>query len=76
MADLTMSLFNCMFNFTFMLNRYTDARCDSKLIAPSNHNLFCSHWPFGEFYCKVSNFIANVTVAASVFTLVAISSDR
>ncbi|XP_057370381.2 neuromedin-K receptor-like isoform X2 [Daphnia carinata] len=55
LADLTMSLFNCIFNFTFMLN---------------------SHWPFGGFYCTVNNFIANVTVAASVFTLVAISFDR
>uniref|UniRef100_A0A0P5S0U6 Class a rhodopsin g-protein coupled receptor gprllk n=1 Tax=Daphnia magna TaxID=35525 RepID=A0A0P5S0U6_9CRUS len=55
LADLTMSLFNCIFNFTFMLN---------------------SHWPFGGFYCSVNNFIANVTVAASVFTLVAISFDR
>lgn len=35
-----------------------------------------SHWPFGGFYCTVNNFIANVTVAASVFTLVAISFDR
>ena len=35
-----------------------------------------SHWPFGGFYCTVNNFVANVTVAASVFTLVAISFDR
>lgn len=34
------------------------------------------HWPFGEFYCKISNFIAPVSVAASVFTLKAISIDR
>ncbi|XP_060523858.1 tachykinin-like peptides receptor 86C [Cylas formicarius] len=34
------------------------------------------HWPFGSWYCTVSNFIANVTVAASVFTLTAISCDR
>ncbi|KAJ9579513.1 hypothetical protein L9F63_004832, partial [Diploptera punctata] len=35
-----------------------------------------SDWPFGAFYCTVNNFVANVTVAASVFTLVAISMDR
>ncbi|GFU44644.1 tachykinin-like peptides receptor 99D [Nephila pilipes] len=34
------------------------------------------HWPFGEAYCKISNFIAIVSVAASVFTLMAISIDR
>ncbi|EFX77115.1 hypothetical protein DAPPUDRAFT_54510 [Daphnia pulex] len=55
LADLTMSVFNCVFNFTFMLN---------------------NHWPFGGFYCTVNNFVANVSVAASVFTLVAISFDR
>ncbi|CAG0878539.1 unnamed protein product [Darwinula stevensoni] len=33
-------------------------------------------WPFGNVYCSISNFIANVTVAASVFTLTAISADR
>ncbi|GFQ90129.1 tachykinin-like peptides receptor 99D [Trichonephila clavata] len=33
-------------------------------------------WPFGDAYCKISNFIAIVSVAASVFTLVAISFDR
>ncbi|XP_014241538.1 tachykinin-like peptides receptor 86C isoform X2 [Cimex lectularius] len=54
-SDLLMSLFNCIFNFTFMLD---------------------SHWPFGAVYCTFNNFVANVSVAASVFTLVAISLDR
>ena len=22
-------------------------------------------WPFGEFYCRISNFISNATLAAS-----------
>ncbi|XP_013775273.1 tachykinin-like peptides receptor 99D isoform X1 [Limulus polyphemus] len=33
-------------------------------------------WPFGSAYCKVSNFISILSVAASVFTLMAISIDR
>lgn len=33
-------------------------------------------WPFGSSYCKVSNFIAILSVAASVLTLVAIALDR
>jgi tachykinin-like receptor len=33
-------------------------------------------WPFGEAYCKFSNFISILSVAASVFTLMAISIDR
>ena len=34
------------------------------------------NWPFGEVYCKFSNFISILSVAASVFTLMAISIDR
>ncbi|XP_015116536.1 tachykinin-like peptides receptor 86C [Diachasma alloeum] len=54
-ADLMMTLLNCVFNFIFMLN---------------------SDWPFGVLYCTVNNFVANVTVASSTFTLVVISFDR
>ncbi|XP_054286481.1 tachykinin-like peptides receptor 86C [Macrosteles quadrilineatus] len=54
-ADLMMSVFNCIFNFVYMLN---------------------NDWQFGRPYCTFSNFIANVTVAASVFTLTGISLDR
>ncbi|XP_011313057.1 tachykinin-like peptides receptor 86C isoform X2 [Fopius arisanus] len=35
-----------------------------------------SDWPFGVVYCTVNNFVANVTVASSTFTLVVISFDR
>ncbi|XP_023718050.1 tachykinin-like peptides receptor 86C isoform X2 [Cryptotermes secundus] len=54
-ADLFMAVFNCVFNFVYMLN---------------------SNWYFGSPYCRISNFIANVSVAASVFTLTGISFDR
>lgn len=35
-----------------------------------------SDWPFGSVYCSVNQFMGNVTVATSVFTLVAISFNR
>jgi tachykinin-like receptor len=35
-----------------------------------------SHWPFGTLYCKISQFIAVLSICASVFTLMAISVDR
>ncbi|RZF36506.1 hypothetical protein LSTR_LSTR008841 [Laodelphax striatellus] len=54
-ADLMMSVFNCIFNFVSMLE---------------------NNWHFGQTYCTVNNFVANVTVAASVFTLTGISCDR
>ena len=33
-------------------------------------------WPFGEPYCVISNFMANLTVAASVLTLMAVALER
>ena len=38
--------------------------------------MISGHWPFGTFYCKFSQFIAMLSIAASVFTLMAISIDR
>ncbi|KAK2586527.1 hypothetical protein KPH14_011419 [Odynerus spinipes] len=38
--------------------------------------LLNSNWPFGLVYCTINNFVAHVTVASSVFTLVVISFDR
>lgn len=35
-----------------------------------------SQWPFGHFYCKVNNFVANLAVAAAVFTITATTLDR
>lgn len=33
-------------------------------------------WPFGNLYCKISQFVAILSICASVFTLMAISIDR
>ncbi|KAK9506812.1 hypothetical protein O3M35_008678 [Rhynocoris fuscipes] len=54
-SDLMMSIFNCIFNFVYMIN---------------------NDWAFGRPYCTINNFIANVTVAASVFTLTSMTLDR
>ncbi|XP_014885322.1 C3a anaphylatoxin chemotactic receptor-like [Poecilia latipinna] len=34
------------------------------------------HWPFGQFMCKLNNFVSLVNMFASVFFLAAISLDR
>ncbi|CAM1331981.1 Uncharacterised protein g10733 [Pycnogonum litorale] len=34
------------------------------------------HWPFAALYCHVNNFMGNLTVSSSVFTLVAMCIDR
>lgn len=33
-------------------------------------------WPFGNLYCKISQFVAILSICASVFTLMAISIER
>lgn len=33
-------------------------------------------WPFGDFYCKLNQFISVLSISASVLTLMAISIDR
>ncbi|KAJ8911952.1 hypothetical protein NQ315_012763 [Exocentrus adspersus] len=35
-----------------------------------------SHWPFGELYCKITQFIAVLSICASIFSLMSISIDR
>ncbi|KAF4525101.1 hypothetical protein B566_EDAN006323 [Ephemera danica] len=35
-----------------------------------------SDWPFGTLYCKINQFVAVLSICASVFTLMAISVDR
>ena len=35
-----------------------------------------SHWPFGQIYCVINNFIANLSISISVFTISATSIDR
>ena len=35
-----------------------------------------SHWPFGRTYCKMSQFVATCTIAASTFTFMAIAIER
>jgi hypothetical protein len=38
--------------------------------------LLLRNWPFGESFCTLNHFIAHATVAASSFTLSAISFER
>lgn len=35
-----------------------------------------SDWPFGTLYCKITQFVAVLSICASVFTLMAIALDR
>ncbi|KAH7640762.1 hypothetical protein DERF_000423, partial [Dermatophagoides farinae] len=38
--------------------------------------MITGHWPFGHRYCVVNNFITNLTIAISVFTIMFTSKER
>jgi len=38
--------------------------------------MLTGNWPFGSFYCVANNFITNLTIASSVFTIIVTSVDR
>ncbi|XP_017145064.1 tachykinin-like peptides receptor 99D isoform X1 [Drosophila miranda] len=53
-----------------------DAMVSSLNVTFNYYYMLDSDWPFGELYCKISQFIAMLSICASVFTLMAISIDR
>ncbi|XP_020798456.1 tachykinin-like peptides receptor 99D isoform X2 [Drosophila serrata] len=53
-----------------------DAMVSSLNVTFNYYYMLDNDWPFGEFYCKLSQFIAMLSICASVFTLMAISIDR
>ncbi|KAH8342099.1 hypothetical protein KR059_012057 [Drosophila kikkawai] len=53
-----------------------DAMVSSLNVTFNYYYMLDGDWPFGEFYCKLSQFIAMLSICASVFTLMAISIDR
>ncbi|KAF7495164.1 Tachykinin-like peptides receptor 86C [Sarcoptes scabiei] len=38
--------------------------------------MITGHWPFGDHYCVADNFITNLTIAISVFTIMLTSKER
>lgn len=73
-SDLLMASLNCVFNFIFMIDSGKIGK--NYFHQQTINEIILADWPFGAVYCTINNFIANVSVAASVFTLVAISFDR
>ena len=39
-------------------------------------SMVTNDWPFGRVYCKISQFVAVISICGSVFTLMAISIER
>ncbi|BES94902.1 7 transmembrane receptor (rhodopsin family) [Nesidiocoris tenuis] len=61
----------------FLVNlAVADAMVSSLNVTFNYTYMLNSDWPFGTVYCKISQFIAVLSICASVFTLMAISVDR
>ena len=66
-----------IFHFAFSVNLSIADTMVSSLNVTFNYvYMLNGHWPFGNIYCKLCSFISIISVCASVFTLVAISTDR
>ncbi|XP_024082499.1 tachykinin-like peptides receptor 99D isoform X2 [Cimex lectularius] len=61
----------------FLVNlAIADAMVSSLNVTFSYSYMVNSDWPFGNVYCKISQFVSVLSICASVFTLMAISVDR
>lgn len=61
----------------FLVNlSIADAMVSTLNVSVNFSYMLTSNWSFGTAYCKMSQFVAVLSVCASVFTLMAISIDR
>ena len=79
-VDLLMLTLNGCFNFYSLYERYIKYVNTCWLKDLRNNFaysfLLFSNWPFGKYYCHISNFISLSTVSASTLTLTAITFQR
>ncbi|XP_062124331.1 tachykinin-like peptides receptor 99D isoform X1 [Drosophila sulfurigaster albostrigata] len=73
---LTTKRMRTVTNYFIVNLSIADAMVSSLNVTFNYYYMLDGDWPFGEFYCKVSQFIAMLSICASVFTLMAISIDR
>ncbi|VVC27941.1 Neurokinin receptor,G protein-coupled receptor, rhodopsin-like,GPCR, rhodopsin-like, 7TM [Cinara cedri] len=61
----------------FLVNlSIADAMVSTLNVSVNFSYMLTSNWSFGTAYCKISQFVAVLSICASVFTLMAISIDR
>ncbi|XP_030558758.1 tachykinin-like peptides receptor 99D [Drosophila novamexicana] len=73
---LTTKRMRTVTNYFIVNLSIADAMVSSLNVTFNYYYMLDSDWIFGELYCKVSQFIAMLSICASVFTLMAISIDR
>ena len=70
-SDFLNTFFNTTFNFIYMTQRFPVLYNDMTL-----SHLIVRNWIFGWLFCKISNFISHLAIAASVTTMLAIACER
>ncbi|EDV94640.1 tachykinin-like peptides receptor 99D isoform X2 [Drosophila grimshawi] len=73
---LTTKRMRTVTNYFIVNLSIADAMVSSLNVTFNYYYMLDNDWIFGEIYCKVSQFIAMLSICASVFTLMAISIDR
>ncbi|ALC47771.1 Takr99D [Drosophila busckii] len=73
---LTTKRMRTVTNYFIVNLSIADAMVSSLNVTFNYYYMLDNDWLFGELYCKISQFIAMLSICASVFTLMAISIDR
>ncbi|XP_021956485.1 tachykinin-like peptides receptor 99D [Folsomia candida] len=63
-------------NYLLVNLSIADAMVSTLNVLPNFIYMLTGHWPFGEFYCKLVQFVAVLSICGSVFSLMAIAFDR
>jgi tachykinin-like receptor len=63
-------------NYLLVNLSIADAMVSTINVIPNYIYMSTQHWPFGALYCKIVQFVAVLSVCASVFSLMAIAFDR
>ncbi|KAJ1529635.1 hypothetical protein ONE63_006399 [Megalurothrips usitatus] len=63
-------------NYFLVSLSIADAMVSMLNVTATYVGMLYNNWPFGRLYCKLSQFVAVLSICASVFTLMAISIDR
>jgi len=63
-------------NYLLVNLSIADAMVSTLNVIPNYIYMLTNHWPFGALYCKLVQFVAVLSICASVFSLMAIAFDR
>lgn len=63
-------------NYLLVSNSIADIIASTVNVIPNYMYMVTRHWPFGNIYCKFVQFVAVLSICASVFSLTTIALER